>query len=83
MTDSKRTIHVAPLALVGRRKSLRYQPTAPAKDSGELSPAFQAFGTLTAFHPALPVSSWGPELRLSNLNSHWPSMRKRPVGPVL
>ena len=83
MTDSKRTTQERLRLLLGKRKSLRYHPTPPAKDASLSSPAFQAFGTATRVQPAVPVSFCGPLWRLSSLRSQVPSMRKRPEGPFL
>ena len=63
----------------GRRKSLRYQPTVPVIEAAELSPAFQAFGTLVVAQPSVFVSrchAWvRPTPAESRRNSHEPPTR--------
>ena len=86
MTDSKRTIQLAPAAAAGSVKSLRYQPTAPLKLATLLSPTFQAYGTPTMLQPAVEGLVAKPlpnPLPLSKRNSHGPSMMKRPLCPSL
>jgi hypothetical protein len=53
LTDSKRTTQSKRRLEEGSLKSLRYQPTPPFMDSGDSSPAFQAFGTDTGLQPSV------------------------------
>ena len=60
LTDSKRTIQVAVASLEGSWKSRLYHATVPMKLRGPYWPAFQAFGTLIAVHPAVEVERSKP-----------------------
>ena len=53
MTDSKRIAQSSAALLDGSSKSLRYQPIDPFIEATESSPTFHAFGTVTAFQPAV------------------------------